>query len=111
MDLTTSSAVNRPIISASLRLLVVCIGVRSIRCTYSEVRVPTRFVFTTNLVIFIISLRLFYALFRFPAWPCTLWVRWNLVDATETHVLPDVHAWTCTPRSGNPTRFNVRCPL
>jgi len=86
------------------------------RCTYSGVRVPTRFVFTTNLVVFIISLHLFYALFRFSAWRCTLCVRWNLGDATGTHVLPDVHAWTCTRRSGNPTTVQralpslVQCP-
>jgi hypothetical protein len=54
MDLTTSSAVNLPIVSASFRLVVVCMGVRSIRCTYSGWRVPTRFVFTTNLVVFMI---------------------------------------------------------
>jgi hypothetical protein len=74
MDLTTSSAVNLPIVSASFRLVVVCMGVRSIRCTYSGPRVPTRFVFTTNLVVFIISLYSFYALFRFSAWCCTQWV-------------------------------------
>src|ERR1700751_2590245 len=56
MDLATSSAVNLPIISASLRFVVVCIGIRSIRCTYSAARVPTRFVFTTNLVVFMVSL-------------------------------------------------------
>jgi hypothetical protein len=35
MDLTASSAVNLPITSASLRLVVVLMGVRSIRSTYS----------------------------------------------------------------------------
>ena len=49
-----SSAVNLPIMSASLRLLVVCMGVRSIRCTYSGARAPTRFVLTTNFVVFMI---------------------------------------------------------
>jgi hypothetical protein len=34
-DLTASSAVNLPIISARLRLGVIWMGVRSIRCTYS----------------------------------------------------------------------------
>src|SRR5712692_4853895 len=52
MDLTASSAVNLPITSASLRLVVVWMGARSIRCTYSGARVPPRFTFTTNLVFF-----------------------------------------------------------
>jgi hypothetical protein len=52
MDATTSSAVNFPIMSASLRLEVVCIGARSIRCTYCRPRTPPRFNFTTNLVFF-----------------------------------------------------------
>src|SRR5712692_10534617 len=52
MDLTASSAVNLPITSASARLVVVWIGARSIRCTYSGARVPPRFTFTTNLVFF-----------------------------------------------------------
>ena len=55
MDLTASSAVNLPIISASLRLVVVCTGVRSIRWTYSVARAPARFIFTTNLVIFMVA--------------------------------------------------------
>jgi len=54
MDLTASSAVNLPITSASLRLIVVSMGVRSIRRTYSGTRVPPRFTFTTNLVFFIV---------------------------------------------------------
>jgi hypothetical protein len=49
-----SSAVNLPITSASLRLVVVWMGVRSIRCTNSGARVPPRFSFTTNLVFFIV---------------------------------------------------------
>src|SRR5579864_953510 len=52
-DLTASSAVNFPIISASLRSVVIWIGVGSIRCTYSGARVPPRFTFTTNLMVFI----------------------------------------------------------
>src|SRR5580658_1447442 len=55
MDLTASSAVNRPIISASFRSVVVWIGVRSMRCTYSGARVPLRFTFTRNLVFFMLS--------------------------------------------------------
>src|SRR5271155_620431 len=54
MDLTASSAVNRPIISASLRSVVVWMGVRSMRCTYSGARVPLRFTFTRNLVFFML---------------------------------------------------------
>jgi hypothetical protein len=50
IDLITSSAVNFPITNANLRLLVVRRGIASIRCTYSTVRLPTRFNFTTNLV-------------------------------------------------------------
>src|ERR1700732_4004804 len=53
MDLTASSAVNLPITSASLRLVVVWMGVRSIRCTNSGAWVPPRFTLTTNLVVFI----------------------------------------------------------
>src|SRR5580704_673274 len=52
MDLTASSAVNLPISSASLRLVVISMGARSIRCTYSVARVPPRFTFTINLVFF-----------------------------------------------------------
>ena len=48
MDLTASSAVNRPISNASLRLVVIRMGARSIRCTYSGARVPPRFTFTIN---------------------------------------------------------------
>ena len=51
--MAASSAVNLPIMSASLRLVVVCTGVRSIRWTYSGTQVPLRFTFTTNLVVFI----------------------------------------------------------
>src|SRR5580658_2924105 len=54
MDLTASSAVNRPITRASLRLVVVWMGVRSIRWTYSGARVPLRFTFTRNLVFFMV---------------------------------------------------------
>ena len=49
-DLTASSAVNLPMSNASLRLVVISIGVESTRCTYSAARVPRRFTFTTNLV-------------------------------------------------------------
>src|SRR5580704_7930847 len=49
MDLAASSAVNFPISSACLRLVVIWIGARSIRSTYSGTRLP-RFTFTTNLV-------------------------------------------------------------
>src|SRR3981081_689366 len=52
-DATASSAVNLPIRSASLRLVVVWMGLLSIRCTYSGARVPPRFTFTTNLMFFI----------------------------------------------------------
>src|ERR1700691_1789086 len=55
MDLTASSAVKRPIASASLRSVVVWIGVRSMRWTYSGARVPLRFTFTRNLVFFMLS--------------------------------------------------------
>jgi hypothetical protein len=44
-DLTASSAVNLPINRASLRLGVIWMGVRSIRCTYSVARVLARFTF------------------------------------------------------------------
>src|SRR5882762_10613029 len=54
-DLTASSAVNLPITRASLRLGVIWMGVRSIRCTYSVARVLPRFTFTTNFVFFIVS--------------------------------------------------------
>jgi len=54
MDLTASSAVNFPITSASLRLSVIWMGVRSIRCTYSGARVPPRFTLTTNLMFIMI---------------------------------------------------------
>jgi hypothetical protein len=50
IDLITSSAVNFPITNANLRLVVVRRGIASIRCTYSTVRLPARFTFTTNLV-------------------------------------------------------------
>ena len=50
MDLMVSSAVNLPITSASLRLVVVWMGVRSMRCTYSEARAPLRFTLTMNFV-------------------------------------------------------------
>ena len=53
-DLTASSAVNLPITSASLRFIVVWMGVRSIRCTYLGTWVPPRFTFTTNFVFFIV---------------------------------------------------------
>jgi hypothetical protein len=58
MDLTASSAVNRPMSSASLRLVVIRIGLRSIRCTYSGMRTPPRLTFTTNLMIFMFSFQL-----------------------------------------------------
>src|SRR5207249_2441985 len=48
------SAVNLPITSASLRFIVVWMGVRSIRCTYLGTRVPPRFTCTTNFVFFIV---------------------------------------------------------
>src|SRR4029077_10628795 len=37
-------------------------------------RAPTQFILTTNLVVFIISLHPFYALFRFSAAGCSVWV-------------------------------------
>src|SRR5260370_6915340 len=52
-DLMASSAVNLPITSASLRSVVMCIGVESTRCTYCGARAPPRFTFTTNLMFFI----------------------------------------------------------
>ena len=54
MDLIASSAVNLPIASASLRLVVVWIGVRSIRRTNSAARAPRRFTLTTNLMLFLV---------------------------------------------------------
>lgn len=56
MNLTASSAVNLPITSAKLRLVVVCMGARSVRRTYSGTRVPPRFTFTTNLMFLIFFL-------------------------------------------------------
>jgi hypothetical protein len=53
MDLTASSAVNLPIINANFRLVVVWMGVRSMRCTYSGARVPPRLTLTRNFVFFI----------------------------------------------------------
>jgi hypothetical protein len=50
IDLITSSAVNFPITNANLMLVVVRRGIASIRRTYSTVRLPARFTFTTNLV-------------------------------------------------------------
>src|SRR5277367_730064 len=52
MDLTASSAVNRPISKASLRSVFMRMWARSIRCTYSVARVPPRFTFTINLDFF-----------------------------------------------------------
>src|ERR1700722_4182001 len=49
-DLTASSAVNLPMSNASLRLVVISIGVESARRTYSAALVPPRLTFTTNLV-------------------------------------------------------------
>src|ERR1022692_2889224 len=56
IDLTASSAVNLPMASASFLLVVVWIGIRSIRNTYSAARAPPRFTFTRNLVFFMGSL-------------------------------------------------------
>src|SRR5579864_1497424 len=53
MDLTASSAVNLPMISDCLRLVVIRIGLRSIRCTYSGIRTPPRLTLTRNWMIFI----------------------------------------------------------
>jgi hypothetical protein len=50
MDFAASSAVNLPITSASLRLVVVRIGIRSSHCTYLVVRLAPLVTFTTNLV-------------------------------------------------------------
>src|SRR5437899_3234787 len=55
MDLTASSAVSLPMSSASLRLVVIWVGIRSIRCTYSGTRKPLRFTFTTNLMFIVFS--------------------------------------------------------
>ena len=52
-DLMASSAVNLPINKASLRLDVVSMGVRSIRCT--KTKLPPRFNFTRNLVFFMVN--------------------------------------------------------
>jgi hypothetical protein len=52
MDLTASSAVNFPITSASLRLVVMWMGVGSTRCTY--LGAPPRSTFTINFVFFIV---------------------------------------------------------
>ena len=54
-DFTASSAVNLPMSNASLRLVVIWTGVESTRCTYSGARVPRRFTFTTNLILFMSS--------------------------------------------------------
>ena len=48
-----SSAVNLPISSANLRLVVVWMGVRSSRCTNAGACIPLRLNFTRNLVFFI----------------------------------------------------------
>ena len=50
MDLTASSAVNFPMISARLRLVVIWTG-GSTLCTKAGARLP-RLTFTTNLVFF-----------------------------------------------------------
>jgi hypothetical protein len=50
MDLITSSAVNLPMTSANLRLVVVWRGIEPARCTYSGVPLPVRFSFTMNFV-------------------------------------------------------------
>ncbi len=52
MDLTASSAVNLPMTRASLRLVVVWMGNRSIRRTYCGTWAPPRFTFTTNFIFF-----------------------------------------------------------
>jgi hypothetical protein len=54
MDLAASSAVNLPITSANLRLVVVRIGIRSSHCTYLVARVAPLVTFTTNLVGFMV---------------------------------------------------------
>jgi hypothetical protein len=54
-DFTASSAVNLPMSNASLRLVVIWTGVESARRTYSGARVPRRFTFTTNLILFMSS--------------------------------------------------------
>src|ERR1017187_7793729 len=56
MDLIASSAVSRPMTSASLRLEVILIGLRSMLCTYAGARVPPRFTFTRNLIFVIFPL-------------------------------------------------------
>src|ERR1700722_4255760 len=53
-DLLVFSPANLPLTSASLRLVVVWMGVRSIRCTNSGTRLPPRFNCTTNFVFFIV---------------------------------------------------------
>jgi hypothetical protein len=55
MDLIASSAVNLPITSASLGLVVVRIGIRSSHCTYLIAPVLPLVTFTTNLVGFMFS--------------------------------------------------------
>jgi hypothetical protein len=52
MDLAASSAVSLPITNASLRLVVVPIGVRSSHCTYLGARPAPQVTFTTNFVSF-----------------------------------------------------------
>jgi hypothetical protein len=54
-EFTASSAMNLPITSAFLRLVVMRMGVGSTRWTYAGALVPPRFTFTTNLV-FVICL-------------------------------------------------------
>ena len=57
IDFTASSAVNLPITRASLRFVVVWIGIRSTRNTYWGACAPPRFTFTTNLMFFMIPSR------------------------------------------------------
>jgi hypothetical protein len=61
MEVTVSSAVNLPIMSARLRSGVVWMGDTFIRCTYCGTRKPLRFTFTTNFVFFMIGYYFFYS--------------------------------------------------
>src|SRR5271170_914994 len=91
IDLTASSAVNLPMTSASLRLVVVWMGVRSIRCTYSAARVPLRFTFTRNLVFFMVSppgqgIKLLMANNMEPTVkPCNGWQRQKVIALSKVH--------------------------
>ena len=85
MDLIASSAVNLPMTRASLRSLVVWIGVRSIRRTYSEKRVPLRFTLTMNFLVFIFSCPSQVMAISKQNWPKLLTVHLRLQRVAKLH--------------------------